>query len=132
MTSIRAILGTLLAFGALNAFGGGYYGLAGAKGVPTQWLAGSPFTSYFIPSLILFVIVGGSLLAASVAVFAAWRWASRMTVAAALIVLGWITVQIAIIGFVSWLQPVTAITGVILLGLAPTVSNTGPNESAAN
>lgn len=124
MTPARAILGSVLAFGALNAFGGGYYGIAGAKGVPTQWLAGSPFTSYFVPSLILFVIVGGSLLAASVAVFAAWRWASRMTVAAALIVLGWITVQIAIIGFVSWLQPVTAITGVILLGLAPTVSNT--------
>lgn len=123
MTPARAILGSVLAFGALNAFGGGYYGIAGAKGVPTQWLAGSPFTSYFVPSLILFVIVGGSLLAASVAVFAAWRWASRMTVAAALIVLGWITVQIAIIGFVSWLQPVTAITGVILLGLAPTVSN---------
>lgn len=124
MTPIRAILGTLLAFSALNAFGGGYYGLAGAKGVPTQWLAGSPFTSYFIPSLILFVIVGGSLLAACAAVFAAQRWASRLTVAAALIVLGWITVQVAIIGFVSWLQPVTAIIGVILLGLAPTVSNT--------
>lgn len=39
--AIRYPLGGLLAFGALNAFGGGYYGLAGAPGVPTEWLEGS-------------------------------------------------------------------------------------------
>ena len=42
-TAIRYSLGGLLAFGALNALGGAYYGLTGAVGVPTQWLEGSPF-----------------------------------------------------------------------------------------
>ena len=41
---IRRLLGALLAFGALNAFAGGYCGLSGAEGVPRKWLAGSPFT----------------------------------------------------------------------------------------
>ncbi len=31
--AIRYLLGSLLAFGALNAIGGGYYGLSGAAGV---------------------------------------------------------------------------------------------------
>ncbi|MEJ2009734.1 MAG: hypothetical protein P8Z30_16535 [Acidobacteriota bacterium] len=71
--AVRFALGSLLAFGALNAFAGGYYGLAGARGVPTEWLAGSPFRDYWIPSLILFIIVGGSFLVAAVAVFAGLR-----------------------------------------------------------
>ena len=70
-TPLRYSLGGLLAFGALNAFGGGYYGLAGAAGVPTEWLEGSPFRDYFVPSLILLVVVGGSFLVAAIAVFAA-------------------------------------------------------------
>jgi hypothetical protein len=36
--ALRLALGLLLAFGALNAFAGGYYGLSGARGVPTEWL----------------------------------------------------------------------------------------------
>ena len=36
MNWIRVVLGTLLAFLALNAFGGGIYGLMGAEGVPVE------------------------------------------------------------------------------------------------
>jgi hypothetical protein len=48
--AIRYPLGGLLAFGAVNAFAGGYYGLAGAAGVPTEWLNRSPFRDYFVPT----------------------------------------------------------------------------------
>ena len=41
----RNVLGGVLAFSALNAIAGGYYGLSGAEGVPKQWLEGSPFTT---------------------------------------------------------------------------------------
>ena len=60
MKIIRIILGTLLAIIALNALGGGFYGMMGAKEIPIEWLKGSPFKSYFIPALFLFVVVGGS------------------------------------------------------------------------
>jgi hypothetical protein len=115
---IRWSLGGLLAFGALNAFGGGYYGLSGAEGVPLEWLNGSPFTDYAIPSLILLVVVGGCFLVAATAVFAGTRIARFMAFTAGFVVLGWLAVQVEIIGYVSWMQPTTAIAGVLILILA--------------
>lgn len=116
--AVRLTLGALLAFGTLNAFGGAWYGLAGAKGVPTEWLDGSPFSNYFIPSLVLGVVVGGSFLLAAVAVFRRWRSVRLLAFGAGLIVLGWLAVQVAIIGYVSWMQPTTALAGVLILALA--------------
>lgn len=71
--AVRITLGSLLAFGALNAFAGGYYGLTGAKGIPIEWLRGSPFKCYFMPSLFLVIVVEGSLWGAADAVFAHLR-----------------------------------------------------------
>ncbi len=75
----RIILGILLAFAALNAFGGGYYGMNGAPGVPVEWLEGTPFSCYFYPGLILFVIVGGAFLTASVLNFINHSFAIKAT-----------------------------------------------------
>ena len=115
---VRIFLGGLLAFSALNAFGGGYYGMAGAEGVPKELLEGSPFQDYFIPSIILFFIVGGSFLAAAIAVFADHSSARIAAIGSAMIVFIWLAVQIAIIGYVSWMQPTTAIAGIAILVLA--------------
>ena len=92
--------------------------MSGAKGVPVEWLQGSPFSDYTVPSLILFVIVGGSFLTAAIAVFARARIARASALIAGVIVLIWIAVQIAIIGYVSWMQPATTIGGVLILSLA--------------
>ena len=128
----RYLLGGLLAFGALNAFGGGYYGLSGAEGIPVELLEGSPFRSYFVPSLVLIVVVGGSFLFAGIAVFADLRIARRSALMSGAIVLVWIVVQLGIIGYVSWLQPTTAVGGVLILLLAwlLPVRNAAPGESA--
>jgi hypothetical protein len=116
--ALRYVLGGVLAFGALNAFGGGYYGMAGAEDVPREWLEGSPFDDYFIPGLVLFVVVGGSFLAAAIAVFANLRIARTAAYAAGAIVLGWLAVETAIIGYVSWMQPATTAAGLLVLLLA--------------
>jgi hypothetical protein len=115
--AIRYSLGGLLAFGAVNAFGGGYYGLSGAKGVPTEWLKGSPFSDYFIPSLILLVVVGGSFMVAAMAVVTGLRIARLAALTAGIVVLGWLAAQLVIIGYVSWMQPTTAIAGLLVLVL---------------
>ena len=109
------LLGALLAFGALNAFAGGYYGMSGAAGVPREWLAGSPFTNYFVPSLVLFVVVGGALAFAAVMVFRGHHLAPAIACAAAAVLLVWIVVQVAIIGYVSWMQPATFAAGLLML-----------------
>ena len=112
---IRIFLGTLLAIIALNAIGGGCYGLAGAASVPQEWLEGSPFHSYFIPGLILLVVVGGSTLFASVAVFRKASWAPLLSMITAIILFGWIITQLLIIGYVSWMQPAIFSSAAVIL-----------------
>jgi hypothetical protein len=123
--ALRYALGGLLAFGALNAFAGGYYGMAGAEDVPKEWLEGSPFDDYFIPGLVLFVVVGGSFLAAAIAVFAKLHMAPTAAFAAGGIVLGWLAVETAIVGYVSWMQPATTIGGLLVVLFAWLLPRTG-------
>ena len=114
---IRYILGSLLIVLAVNAFGGGYYGMAGAKGVPVEWLKGSPFSDYFIPGLFLFIVIGGSALFAGIAIFRRHKIARPAALICGIITLLWIVIQISIIGYVSWMQPATLIAAILILTL---------------
>lgn len=115
---IRYTLGILLLVVAFNALGGGYYGMAGAKNIPLEWLKGSPFRNYFIPSLFLFLCIGGSCLISAIAVFRGNRYARSLSFICGLIILIWLIAQVAIIGYVSWMQPVTAVVALLILFLA--------------
>lgn len=126
--AIRYLLGSLLAFGALNAFAGGYYGLAGADGVPREWLEGTPFNDYFFPSLILLVGVGGSCLVAAAAVFARIQLDRVAAFAAAGVLVVWLAVELLMLGYVSWMQPATAAGTLVLVILAWRL----PSRSARN
>jgi hypothetical protein len=55
---------------------------------------------------------------AATAVFAGLRLARLAAFAAGSVVLGWLAAQLRIIGYVSWMQPTTAIAGVLVLLLA--------------
>jgi hypothetical protein len=112
------LLSVLHAVVALNAVGGGIYGLTGAAGVPVEWLEHTPFPSYLIPSLILLLVVGGTQVAASLSVAARTPRARRVSLAAGAILLGWIGTQVALIGYVSWLQPAVALAAFANLTLA--------------
>lgn len=112
---LRYTLGSIILFVALNAFGGGLYGMHGADEVPESWLDGTVFHSYFIPGLILFLVVGGSCLITSIMVFGKHRFAQRSAFICAAVILLWIFVQLKVIGFVSWLQPFIAGLGVLIL-----------------
>lgn len=81
-------------------------------------LEGSPFADYFIPSLILSIVVGGSFLISAIAVLTDLRIARRAALSAGVIVPGWLVVQMAVIGYVSWMQPTTEVAGLLILVLA--------------
>ena len=115
---VRRVLVALLVVAALNAFGGGIYGMTGARGVPLSWLEGSPFANYFGPSLVLFFVVGGWMAMAATALLARFPGARSAALAAGIVLIGWIVVQVAIIGWISWLQPVSAAFGLVLIALA--------------
>jgi hypothetical protein len=112
---LRIASGALLLILALNAFGGGFYGMSGAKDVPLEWLEGSPFHSYFIPGLILFVVIGGFSLITSIMVFTNHRFCLQASLLTTLIVFTWLLTQIFIIGYISWMQPTTAIVTFVIL-----------------
>lgn len=112
---LRYSLGSLLIILALNAFAGGYYAMSGAKDVPLEWLDGTIFNTYFIPGLILFVVIGGSALLAGIAVFKRHALAKLASLLAVVLVFLWLIIQISLIGYVSWVQPVTALLVLLIL-----------------
>ena len=119
MASNRArVLSVLHAIVALNAIGGGIFGLAGAPGVPVAWLQHTPFDSYLIPSLILIVVIGGAHTVASDRMGRNMPGAPAVSLVAGAILMGWIGVQITLIGYVSWLQPAVALAALANLALA--------------
>ena len=67
--TILYTLGILPLFVDLNALSGGYYGTVRAKKIPVEWLEGSPFSNFVIPSIILFLFAGGPAFVASIFVF---------------------------------------------------------------
>ena len=114
--SVRRSLVALEAVIAASAVGGGIYGLAGARNIPRAWLDGSPFQSYLIPSLVLLVGVGGAMVVALGFSVAGNPRAPDVSMAAGLVLLGWITVETLIIPF-SWLQPTFFVLGIAVVGL---------------
>jgi hypothetical protein len=122
-------LTALVAFGALSAAVGAVLAIAAnGAGVPLEYLRNSPFSSYFIPGLILGVVVGGTQLAAAIALLAKRGIALLLSAIAGFGMLIWIFVQLAMIQQFSWLQAAYFILGglelvlvLALLGIAPTL-----------
>ena len=105
----------------LGAVAGGIALMVGPRGeiipMSTSLLAGSPFPDYFVPGLILFVIVGVGTLAVA---FLAWRenpWAPLLTVGVGGALLIWLFVEFAVIGYTSDppVQPVYLALGLVML-----------------
>lgn len=125
--SNRDLLGAITGLVALTSFGGGLYGMAGAKGVPLEWLEFNLFQDYFIPSLILFIVIGGFSLITSIFVFRAHPYARRIAYLDGIIILIWIVFQIRIISYVSWMQPFIAIAGLSIIFLSRLIPKANEN-----
>lgn len=88
MKILRVILAMLLLIIAPIALAGG--GMAGATNVTLVRLGGSPFSNYFIPSLILFVLICIGFLSAAIAVFRHQLYASVLYFGCAAVLFVWI------------------------------------------
>lgn len=115
---LRNTLGTLLLLTALNALGGGMYGMLGANEIPRQWIEGTLFPDYFIPSAFLFVVIGGTSLFSAILVFKQLPYAKKAAFLTSMILLVWIIIQVILIGFVSFLQPVIGLVALAVLALS--------------
>jgi hypothetical protein len=121
----------LVVFGALSALVGAVLAIAAnSAGVPLDYLKNSPFSSYFVPGLILGVVVGGTQLAAAIALLAKRGIALLLSAVAGFGMLIWIFVELAMIHQFSWLQAAYFILGglelilvLALLGIVPALAN---------
>jgi len=118
MKRVKTVIIALQLLVAANAVGGGIYGLAGAKNVPTEWLEGSPFASYTVPSLFLLCVIGGGMLVATAAWLLRRRIAPWISLGMGVVLMSWIVAQLAIIGAVSWMQPASFAAGLLIAALA--------------
>lgn len=116
----------LLLFQGLSGLAGGYGLVAdpsgAALGLPLEWLAGSPFSTYLIPGLILLLVLGvGPLIGAYLVAFRKpGGGAAAVAIGASLVI--WIGVQIAIVGYQPFppqlpFQVLYGLVGAIILAL---------------
>jgi hypothetical protein len=126
--AVRALIG-LAGFGLISAAIGTVLAIAQqGGGVPASYLAGTPFTSFLVPGLILGGIVGGTQFVAALALWRRWPTALVWAAIAAFGMLLWIFIELAMIKHYSWLQTAYFALGVVelvlvlaLLGIAPGV-----------
>ena len=100
-----------------------------ALGMNTGILAGTIFPDFLVPGIILFLFLGifPMLVGLGMIHKAEWRWARALnpfpahhwtwtaSIAVGIITLFWIIVEWALLGYISFLQPVILVWGIIFL-----------------
>jgi hypothetical protein len=87
-------------------------------GLPREWIEGSAFDSYLWPGVILGVVVGGIQALALGAQYRRYALAAGLHVAAGLVMMIWIFVEIAIMLVWSPLHGVYFVAGLLQVVLA--------------
>ena len=100
-------------------------------GFTTGLLQGSPFSDFLIPGIILFLFVGVFQFFTAIGLltrtdwtgpdiinpFKKLHWAWTASGAAGIIMLIWIVVETLLLGYISALQPIIAVWGIVLIVL---------------
>jgi hypothetical protein len=128
-------------FAAVSAFAGAVGLVVGYMDIPLSVLRTTPFADFTVPALLLGLVVGGSALAAAaIALFGPrrltllepWRFDALATTAAGCIMVGWMTVEIAMIGLGVWVQALYFAVGMLMIGLAGLLQWTESHQTAAS
>src|ERR1043166_8100132 len=102
----------------LGAVYGGIMLITDAWHLPTGDLRPLPLHSWVVPGLALFAVVTVPMLAAAAEVYRDRRRRADPSLAAGVLLVGWIAVQLLVIGPQMWLQAAMAIGGVAIATLA--------------
>lgn len=81
-------------------------------GMSTEWLQGSPFSSFLLPGIVLLSINGLGTLAGSVFTLKRSKSAGEIAVFLGIFMMLWIIVQVFSIGLSSLLQPLYIAVGI--------------------
>ena len=119
MTALTALVGVQGLSGLAGGIGLVADPTGRSLGIPLAWLQGSPFSDYFVPGLVLFVVLGVVPLIVAYGLWGgrSWAWVGSAFVGVTLV--GWLLVEIAVIGYHSDppLQLVYGVLAGLILGL---------------
>ena len=125
--NIRIVVVVVNLFAALSAFAGALGLVVGYMNIPVSELRTTPFADFTVPALLLGFVVGGSALAAGlitlfgprrIALFEPLRFDALAAACAGCIMVGWMTIEIAMIGLDIWVQALYLVVGAVMIGLA--------------
>ncbi len=134
--AIRNLLIALLTFLGLGAIGGGAVLLMSPSGkligMPLSILKPSPFSNFFIPGIILFLLLGvsplllikallkkpTSKLAEQFNCFTDMHWAWTYSIYIAFILIFWIQIEMVLLNAVSWLHTFYMLLAVVIIFVA--------------
>ena len=124
-----AVVGVDL-FEAVSAIVGAVGLVVGFMSIPLSVLHGTPFADFTVPALLLGVVVGGSaLVAAALTAFGPRRYGALASAAAGCITVGYLTIEIAMIGLGSWAQVVWLVVGLLMIGLGALLWQAEPSAA---
>jgi hypothetical protein len=134
------LLGAFELFAALGALYGGIAFVlrpdGSLLGMPLSLLAGSPFSTYFVPGLLLLVVLGGCNSAAAILALLRRPSAGIAAGVAGMSLMIWIAVQLQLLGYIHPLQPIIFTIGLIVLALGAHVFGAerrgGPGQGAGH
>jgi hypothetical protein len=121
-TPVRRRPATLIGlelFSGIGAVAGGI-GLAAGNtlGMPDDWLAGSPWTTWTWPGVFLLLVVAVPMLLAATAQLRRIDGAWRLSLLAGFLQIGWILAEWVVFGRYHWLQPTMLVVGLAVVALA--------------
>ncbi len=124
--TVRITVVVVNLFAAVSAIAGAIGLVVGYMKIPLSVLETTPFADFTIPALLLGCVVGGSaLVAAAIALFGPHRivlfgwWAEPLAaLVAGCIMVGWMSIEFALIGLGLWVQVVYFVVGLGMIGLA--------------
>ncbi|MGS0688885.1 hypothetical protein ACVBEQ_27670 [Nakamurella sp. GG22] len=115
----RGFLVGVEVFVAVGAVYGGVGLIAdNSIGMLPEWLDGTPFSSWTLPGIFLLMIVAAPMFVAAVAELRRVRWAYAASLVAGAAMVGWIVVQLLVIGRYFFLQPIMFACGAAVIVLA--------------
>lgn len=115
---MRISLLILISFITLTAVPGGllmmYESNGSALGLSTSLLARTPFDDFFIPGLLLALIVGGSSLVSLFLVMNQSTSAYRIAMASGVILVIWVLGEFILVPYYHWLQGLYLAAGILI------------------
>lgn len=128
---INRVLMGILVFNTITALAGGTALIFGVISPPHEWLQNTLFTSYLVPGLVLFFVVGGSALYGVYTIIKNKPHYKQAAGLSGLVMMMWITVEVITIRHFHWLQALYYTLGCIITVLAhPNFSNSRPPQIA--